>query len=165
MRISVFASKEFAAAILALKAMDRELAKQTRAGLKTVSQSEWQEAVRGNVTTRFETRVLSDTARVAVTDQNITLKAAAMGRALSGGIKPTDAAHSAEFGADRAFARTVDGRGKTGTPYTRRTRAQFKPRNLKGRVVYPAAARVIPRMAALFVQTVVRTTHEAFEGK
>jgi len=163
MRISVFASKEFAAAILALKAMDRDIAKETRKALKSVTDGQWREAVRGRVETALETRVLSDTARVAVSDQNITLKSAAVGRALSGGLKPSELAHSAEFGADRDFVRTVAARGKTGKPYDRFTRRQFRPRNLKGRVVYPAAAKVIPRFAALFVQTVVRTTHEAFE--
>ena len=65
MRISVFASKELAGTILLLKGMDRELAERTRRAIKTVTQGEWQEAVRGGVGTRLETRVLSDTARVS----------------------------------------------------------------------------------------------------
>lgn len=165
-RISVFASKELQATILALKGMDRELAKQIRAAIKTVTQPEWQEAVRGNVTTALQTRVLSDTARVTVSDQNITLKSAAIGKSLSGGLKPSELAHSAEFGADRSFTKTYEATSRKGKHYTvreRHTRRQFKPRNLKGDVVYPAAARIIPRIASLFVQTTVRTFHELIE--
>jgi len=165
-RISVFASKELQATILALKGMDRELAKQIRAAIKTVTQPEWQEAVRGNVTTALQTRVLSDTARVTVSDQNITLKSASIGKSLSGGLKPSEAAHSAEFGADRSFTKTYEATSRKGKNYRvreRHTRRQFKSRNLKGDVVYPAAARVIPRFASLFAQTTVRTFHELIE--
>jgi len=163
-RINVFASKELQATIVALKTMDRELAKQTRAAVKSVGQPEWQDAVKANVTTRLESRVLGDTARVAVSDQNVTLKSAAMGKKLSQyGATPSELAHSAEFGADREYVgSTISPKGKR---YTRHTRRQFEARNRKGRVVYPAAAKFIPRMAALYVQTTVRTLYEAFEKK
>lgn len=166
-RISVFASDALLATILALKGMDRELAKQTRAAIKTVTQAEWQEAVRGNVTSALETRVLSDTARVTVSDQNITLKSATIGKSLSGGYKPSQLAHSAEFGGDQNATRSytaTSSKGKSYTVHNRHTRRQFRPRNIKGNVVYPAAARIIPRMAALFVQTTVRTIAETLEG-
>ena len=168
MRISVFSSAELQATILALKGMDRELAKQIRAAIKTVTTPEWQEAVRGNVTDRLQTRVLSDTARVTVSDQNVMLKSAAIGKSLSGGLKPSELVHSAEFGADRNFARSyaaTSSRGKQFTVHNRHTRRQFKPRNLKGYVVYPAAARIIPRIAALYVQTTVRTFYELIEKR
>ena len=167
MRISVFASKELAGTILLLKGMDRELAKQTRRAIKTVTQDEWQEAVRGGVASRLETRVLSDTARVAVSDQNVTLKSAAIGRSLAGGDTPSELMHSTEFGADQSATSSYTARSNKGTSFkvtNRHTRRQFRPRNLKGYVVYPAAARIIPRIASLFVQTAVRTFYEQIEG-
>ena len=75
--------------------------------------------------------------------------------------------HSTEFGADQTAISSYTARWKKGTSYkvtNRHTRRQFRPRNLKGYVVYPAAARIIPRMASLFVQTAVRTFYEAIEG-
>lgn len=154
MRISVFASKELQAIVPLLKSFDVNLRREIRRSTKTVAQPAWQEEVRGNVNTRLETRVLADTARVSVSDQNVMLQSANVGRALSGGAKPSEIYHSAEFGADQNFVRNG-----------RHTRRQFKPRNLKGYVVYPAAARLIPRLASLWVQTTIRTAYESFEGK
>jgi hypothetical protein len=48
---------------------------------------------------------------------------------------------------------------------TRNTTAQFKPRNRSGYVFYPAAKEMIPRLASLWVQTVVKTFADIFEGK
>jgi hypothetical protein len=154
LRISVFNSKELQGTIVALKRLDKELAKQIRRAVKALGQPEWQQALAKEADTERQTVVLVRTARVAVSNQNVTLSSATVGRSLQGGAKPSDIAHSDEFGADRDFRR-----GK------RHTRRQFKPRNRKGYVVYPAAASFIPRMASLFVATTVRTAHEAFERK
>jgi hypothetical protein len=67
----------------------------------------------------------------------------------------------AEFGANhkkKAYRRK-------GHVVTRNTTAQFKPRNMKGYVFYPAAREMIPRLASLWVQTVVKTYADIFEGK
>jgi hypothetical protein len=168
MRISLLASDDLLATVLLLKGVDRELAKQTRAAIKTVTDAEWREAVRGNVATRLETRVLADTARVAVSDQNVTLRAGAIGKPLSGGARPSEIVHSAEFGADQAATASYTANSSKGRAFAvknRHSRRQFRPRNLKGYVVYPAASRIIPRIAALYVQTAVRTIYEALEGK
>lgn len=165
-RISILASAQLQATVLLLKGMDRELASQVRKAIKTITQSEWQEAVRGRTQTALQVRVLSDTARVTVSDQNITLKSATIGKSLSGGLKPSDLAHNAEFGADRKFTRSytaTSSKGKKFEVKNRHTRKQFSARNLKGHVVYPAAAKIIPRIAALYVQTTVRTFHELIE--
>ncbi|MGV8973384.1 MAG: hypothetical protein ACOH10_13765 [Rhodoglobus sp.] len=168
MRISVFNSAELQSVILAMKGMDRELAKQIRAANKRVIQPVWQEGVRGNAMTRQEVRVLANTARAQVSDQNITLQAAGIGKALSGGAKPAAIAHSVEFGADRSARSTYSARSSKGRPYTvhnRRTRAQFRPRNLKGYTAYAAAAASIPRYASLWVQTTIRTFIELIEKR
>jgi hypothetical protein len=166
LRINVNSSKALQATILALKGMPAELSKQTRAAVKSFSDTEWREAVRGNVTTALETRVLSDTARVAVTNQNVTLKSATVGKSLSGGYKPSQLARTTEFGATQDATATYTATSRKGKSYTvrnRHTHRQFKPVSRSGYAVYAAAARIIPRIAAAYVQTTVRTLHEAFE--
>lgn len=164
MRISVFGSAELQSVILAMRGMDRELAKQLRKATKQSTLPIWQESVRGNVITRQEDRVLASTATVLVRDENVMLKAGASTKRLSGGATVASITHSVEFGADRSYVGTVKGRNG-GQPYKRHTRAQFRPRNIKGNAVYPAAADAIPRIAALWVATTVRTFHEVLEQK
>lgn len=165
MRISVFASDELAGAILLLKNMERDLAKQIRRSIKSVGQSEWQEAVRGHTTTALEVRVLADTARIAVSDQNVTLRSATIGRSLRGGAKPSEIVAQTEFGSGGNWS-TFTSTSTRGKKFNVRRfgGTQFKLPNKRGYAVYPAAAGFIPRMAALFVQTTVRTFYERFEG-
>lgn len=167
MRISVFNSRELQGVILALKSMDRELAKQIRRATKEMIGPAWTQAVRDEASTRLEHRVLADTARVAVSNQNVTLKSAGVGRALTGGAKPVQLVGGVEFGARQDRATTYQATHRTGTRYsvTRHTQRQFRPRNRTGHVVFPAAARVIPRLAALWVQTTVRTFYELTERR
>ena len=114
----------------------------------------------------MESRVLGDTARVRVSDQNVTLASAGVGRALSGGARPPQIWHGVEFGAN-AKRTAVTARSRKGKTYryTRTVNRQFKTPNRRGYAVYPAAAKMIPRYAALWAQTVVRTFHETMEGK
>ena len=164
-RISVFDSDELAGVILAMKGLDRETAKQLRSHTKTMVQGVWTEAVAGHAHTRLEHAVLASTARAAVSDQNVTLKAASVGRALKGGMRPSDYWQAVEFGADRSKTTTYTATSRSGKAFkvTRHTRAQLRPANRQGYVVYPAAAGVIPRIASLWVQTIVRTFHEQIE--
>jgi hypothetical protein len=168
MRISAFDSKEIQATILAMKGMDREVAKEVRAATKKMIQPEWQKAVAENGMTRLEGQVLTLTARAMVSNQNVTLKAGGVGRALTGGAKPKDIVHSTEFGGDQSAINSYSATSSKGKRYgvkNRHTRRQFRPRNRKGYVVYPAAAEIIPRLAALWVQTTVRTFYEAIEKR
>lgn len=165
--ISVFNSKELQAVILAMKGFDREVAKQIRKQTKAVIQPAWQKAVAENTSTRLEARVLANTARVAVSDQNVTLKSAAIGKTLSGGLKPSESYGGVEFGAEQGVKRTYAARSVKGKQFnvTRRTQHQLRPRKLTGYVVFPAVAEVIPRIAALWVQTTVRTFYELIEKR
>ncbi len=168
LRISVLSSKELQATILALKGMPAELSKQVRNVLKTFTTYEWQDELKGRVSTRLETRVLSDTARVAVTNQNITLKSATVGKYVGNSlVKPKDIAKAVEFGAPQNTVKTYPSRSRKGRSFTihnRHTEHQFRGPSRTGYVVYPAAAKLIPRIAAAMVQTTVRALHEAFEG-
>jgi hypothetical protein len=92
------------------------------------------------------------------------LKAAGIGRALKGGARPPAVFAGTEFG---AFPKVepVNFRNKNGklVRQNRNVNAQFRPRKRTGYVVYPAAAKFIPRAAALWAQTTVRTFYEVFD--
>lgn len=165
MRISVTNSRELQGVIAAMKTMDRETAKAIRKYTKPELQAEWQQAVREHASTPLDHAVLADTARLSISDQNVTLKSASVGRSLAGGLSPKADYAAVEFGADRSKVETYTATSRKGKAYrvTRHTRRQLPPIVAKGRVVYPAAADIIPRIASLWVQTVVRTFYETIE--
>lgn len=166
LRISAHSSKQLQAVILASKQVERETRAQIRKHTRDIVRPEWERAVRERASTRLEHRVLGDTARAVVSDQNVTLKTAHIGRALSGGLKPSEAWGPVEFGADGRRTSYTGRRGSTTFPVNaRRTTLQFRPVNRRGYVAYPAAADIIPRIASLWAQTAVRTLHEAFESR
>lgn len=164
MRISVLHSEKLQAVILAIRGFDRELQGQIRKATKTIGQPAWQSAVSAQASTRLQSVVIANTARMTVSNQNVTLKSGAVGRALSGGARPADIVRAAEFGAHPKRV-NVTARSRKGKPYryTRTVNKGFGVPNRSGNAFFPAAARMIPRFAALWAQTTVRTIHEAFE--
>lgn len=166
MRISVFNSKELQATIALLKGVDRETAKELRRATKDMVGPAWAKATADRAATKLERIVLANTARVAISDQNITLKSASIGRQLPGGLSIKDQYHAVEFGGDRAKQTTYQAKSKKGRTFTvdkRHTQRQLKQTARTGNVVYPAAAHIIPRIASLHVQTVMRTFAELIE--
>lgn len=162
--ISVFASKQLRTLLAGLQVVDRETRQQIRRYTKADAAPIWKGEVTPRATTRLEQRVLSATAKVSVSDQNVMLQSARTGRALSGGARPSDVAAGAEFGAlgKRNTYMSTSRRGRR-FPVTRRTTAQFGTRNTNGKVVYPASRSAIPRLASLWVQTAMRTLADAFD--
>lgn len=169
LKISANSSKELRATIQALKLMPREL----QANIRKYSQSEmapeWQKGIAERATTRAQARVLSETARVSVSNQNVILKSATVGRSLSGELSPKESWAAFEFGADRGQAgkttyQATSAKGKRFT-VTRNTRRQLPPRSRTGWAVFPTARDLIPRFASLWVQTTIRTFYEAIERK
>jgi hypothetical protein len=159
-RISVLVSTEMRTLLFAVRELPADVNREIRKHTKIVVEPVWQEAVRGNVTDRMQTRVLADTARVSVSDSNVMLRSGGIGK-MADGTPKSRIASAVEFGADPRFSRTVVSvRGRT---YVRRTKAQFKLPRSRGYVVYPAAREVIPRIGSLWAQTAARTVHETFE--
>lgn len=165
LRISVFASKELQQTIAILKGVDKDISKEIRTHIRSITSAEWAEAVRGRTSNAQEVKVLANTARVLVSNQNITLRAGHIGKALSGGAKPSDIARPVEFGAPQNTVNTYTARSRKGKTFTvtRHTNRQFRGPSRSGYVVYPAASKIIPRIASLFVQTTIRTFFEGFE--
>lgn len=167
LRISAYSSRQLQAIIVAGKQAPRELQKRLRTETKAVVDPVWRKAVTEHASTRLEQRVLGQTARVAVSNQNVTLKAAVVGKKLSGGLNPKTQYHAAEFGAEQGRFNTYSARSKRGHRFDvrRRTTNQLRPLKRTGYVVYPAAADVIPRIASLWFQTAARQLHEIFEAR
>lgn len=162
-RLDVTNSRELQAVLLAVRQAPAELQKQIRQHTKAISDPEWRKAVTEQADTRLQHRILAETTRTTPSNQNIRLASAGSAKRLSGGLSPSKNGKVVEFGANPA--RTVEQRSRSGKRYKRRMGNAFGPLTRKGNAVYPAAARMIPRIASLWVQTVVRTLHDALEGK
>ena len=159
-RISVFVSRELQVLLSVTRTLDREVAARLRRHTRSEAEPIFREEVRGRVTTRLQTRVLSDTTRVAVSDTNVNLKTAMVGK-LSSGVSAGVLAPMVEFGADPDKA--VTQRSRKGKNYTRKLgRVTGLPRR-NGYVFHPAVRDSIPRIASLWIQTAYRTVAETFE--
>ena len=143
-RISVFNSKELQGTILLMKGAPREVAKEIRQRTKAMIDPVFREAIQKNASTKLE-KELAVSARVAVSDQNVTLSVGSVGKKLSGGGTVKQLAPMIEFGATK--------------------RRQFGPRNRRGNVFFPTVAQVIPRVASLWVQTTIKTFYEILERR
>jgi hypothetical protein len=165
-RISVFASSELRTLLAALKTVPRDVQKNVRQFTKTEALPMWQEEVRANVQSRIEARVLLKTARVRVSNQNVMLESAKIGRSLQGGARPSDLAAGVEFGANQDARTTYMATSRKGKRFTvtRRTQRQFRSWTSNGHVVFPAVRRSIPRFASLWIQTAARTLYDAFDS-
>ncbi|MGK9146666.1 hypothetical protein KXS11_03440 [Plantibacter flavus] len=164
--LSVYGSRELQDVLLALKDMDRTLRRTIFKATRSAIVPEWQQELRADATTHLEERVIAQGARADVTADRVTLKAAQSTRKLSGGRSPRELGHAIEFGGNwrRGEVQATSSAGKR-YRYTRVLNKQLKPRRSAGWVAWPAAIRLAPRFASLWVQTTVRATYEAFEGK
>lgn len=150
MQLDARRSPSLSAAIQVMTTMPREAAKETRKYSKTVIVPEWKKALQNAAPPAriFQDRLVRPST-VYVTDRGVRL--------VSGKgpfVKQT------EFGAYREKFNTYR---REGHPVRRRTQRQFWNYTKKGRVVYPSASEMIPRVAALWVQTIYRTVAEVIE--
>lgn len=159
-QVNVRDSRELQAAILAIANVGRELRSQLRAQTKRVVEPEWREGLTKRASSKLDREVLVKTARVQVRDTNVVLRSGAVG-------KLKDITRPVEFGGDRQQEKTYSTRSPKGRRYkvTRHTARQLGWRRKGGRVVWPTAEDLIPRMVSLWVQTTVRTFYEALERK
>jgi hypothetical protein len=145
-----------------LQQLDTHTRRAIRAFTKSALVTPWLSAIQQRASTVLEQRVIAATANVKTSDQNIRIESAAKGRRLSGGLNPKVHYPAIEFGGDRNSVTTYRRKGHT---VSRRASRQLRPRNSRGYVFYPAAAEMIPRLASLWAQTVVRTIGDIFDGK
>lgn len=155
------------AAVLAVKAANRDLRRLISAATRDTMNPVWRHEVGTRLDDRFSSRMLGTGVRIAAGNPPAA-KAATSRRGLapSRRLIPAEAWALAEFGvADRQRRSTYTRRTRTGShTVTRRTRTGLPARNPRGRAVYPAFAEIGPRMVSLWVQLIVRKYHEALEG-
>lgn len=160
--------RELQAVVLAMKAMDRGLAKEIRRATVSTMNPVWRGEVQAHARTGMDDRVIAKGARIKGGNPPEAI-AASSRRALSGGLVPVEGWPAFEFGTTNRLRRTTYRRRnrKSGGTHTvtRRASRQLPARNAKGRVGYAAFAEVGPRMVALWVQLVVKKVHDALEGR
>lgn len=165
LRIDVRSSRELQALLLSVRRANRETQAEIRKHTKAMLAPAWQKALAEESMTKVENIVLVNTARVTVSNQNVTLKAGGLAKKLSGGARAFEISKQVEFGAPLKTIKYTGRRGSKTFPVSRTSGRQFRHENKKGWVVYPAAAQIIPRLAALWVQTAVRTFADALDKK
>lgn len=158
-RISLLVSKDFQVLVQAARTLPAEVTKQLRAHTRRVVEPAFQEELRSRVATRIETRVLLDTARVSVRDDNVILRTATIGKVQ--GTPASRVAGATEFGMN-PDAR-IQTTSRKGTPYKRRIGPVFRAHVKQGHVFFPSVQAFIPRAGALWFQTIYRATAETFE--
>lgn len=158
MRISLLIDSPLVKLQQTMRGLDSAVKRQIGSHTKRVALPLWQEVTRFRGDTRQRSR-LAQSAAVGVTATNITLKAGA--GALSPTVSLPTLAKGIEFGNNPYVKEiTISARGKI---FERKRGNRFGPPTKTGNVVYPAARDAIPRIASLWVQTAVRTIHEALE--
>lgn len=151
---------------LAINRSETYVRRAIRTFIKSELTSPWLNAINDRASTTLERRVISATASMTVSDQNVRVQSATKGRKLSGGLNPRADYPAVEFGANRNRVATYSRGGKQAARrVTRHTTRQLRPRNSRGYVFYPAAEAMIPRLASLIVQTVVKGYANIFDGK
>jgi hypothetical protein len=160
--IDVRDSRELQAAVLGLKVIDRDLAKDIRRATVDTMSPVWRSRVDVLARTHQDRKVLLAGARIAGGNPPAAL-AGTSARRLKGGGRPQDLAARLEFGSNSRNAyRAYTGKSPRGKAYPvrRRTQRQLPPRFPRGRVAYPALAEMAPRMVSLWVQLVVRRVYQ-----
>lgn len=161
MRIDARGSQELQDIVLAINRSDRDVQRVIRTYAKAELTRPWLEGIASRSNTTLERRVLAATATISVSNQNVRIQAAAKGRSLSGGLQPKVDYPGVEFGANRAKKKTYTRKGRR---VTRRTAVQMPARRKAG-PFYRTAEAMIPRLARLWVQSVVKGYSNIFEGK
>ncbi|RDV44140.1 hypothetical protein DOE76_13935 [Leifsonia sp. ku-ls] len=146
---------ELQALVRTLKSVEKPVASAIRAGTRAGAKVIWEEEMKGRSQTVFEAR-FAGTARVQVSDQNVTLQAAKVrGQKFRNGLDLRQSWPEVERGANREKRTTYSRRSKNGGTHqvTRRTMTQFRPRNRAGYVAGPAQKASIGRVVSMWVQT------------
>lgn len=134
--IDVRQSRELQAIVLAFRDAESRIRNGMRRAARREANATWRPALQARPATLHQQRVLVAGAAATVrADGSLELRAATRGRALRGGLVPRDRWFGAEFGAHRF--------------------RQFGRRVKVGKVVYPAAREVGPKVVAAYVNGAV----------
>lgn len=163
--LDVRQSRELQAAILAMKAADRDLRLDIYKASRSELSSLWVPALQRRAATRMQEAVLVKGARIRVSTDGFSLLAATSRRALKGGLVPADEWAGSEFGA-RTRRAQIATHSRSGTPYTveKMINRQFMARVREGRVAFDAASELGTIAVRVWVRTIVDRYVAASEG-
>lgn len=164
--LAVGDTPELQAAVLGFRVLPREIQKRIRQNTVGTMSGVWQDEVNTRASTGMDRRVLAVGARIAGGNPPVAI-AANSRRRIGRELTPVENWPAWEFGANRDKTTTYSRRSPKGKVHrvTRHTRRQLPARQANGRVVFPAVREVAPRLASMYVQIVVRTVHDASEGR
>lgn len=162
--LSVQGSKALQAAVLGMKGARRDIKSEINKRTRTVLTPVWKYEVEQRARTALDRRVIGSGVRVKAGNPPAAL-AAQSKRRLPGGMVPVEQWAGLEFGSNRGKVTTYTRRTrKSGrVSVTRHTARQMPARSPKGRVAYRALRDVAPRMASLWVQTIVQVFSKGAE--
>lgn len=162
--VDVFDARELQAALLAFKILPKEITAQTRKHTKRLVDAEWQAGLNKRARSKIQQRALAGTAVSSVTNSQVQMKSATKGK--YGRVSASVVAAGAEFGANKDLYTRYSRKSRNGGTHTveRRVMRHLSYRRKDGYVVYPTAEDLAPRIAAMYVQTLLRTTAEAFDN-
>lgn len=163
--ISVNDSRELQAAVLAMKAADRELRNDINRATVRVMGPVWKQVVGANATRHADMQMIAVGARVKGGNPPVAM--AANSSRMVGRQRPRDAWAGYEFGANRNAYSKYTRKSPKGTVHQveRRTMRHLPSRTRRGRVAHPAFADIAPRLVSLWVQLIVKKYSDAAEGK
>lgn len=156
--------RQLRAVALGLKLIDRDIRRDISRTTRETLNPMWKEEIASRLSTKMDRLMFGKGARIAPGNPAKAM-AGTSTRALSeGGLSPAEGARAYEFGAPTraTFEKTYN---RQGSSVTRHTKRQLPAPAKPGRVVYPAFAKLAPRLVSLWVQIIVRTIHEKLEGK
>lgn len=157
------APAELRAAVLAMKRADKEIRSEISKSMRSTMSPEWKsEVTQGLTGGRMEARMLLPGTRIAAGNPP-TLIAASSTRKVGNGLIPNVNAPGYEFGSHGTrVSEVVSSKGKK---YKRHTTRHLPAYKKNGRVVYPAASRILPRVASYWVQSIIRAFMDAAETR
>lgn len=154
------------AAVLALKAADRDIRTAINQATRDQVAPLWTRAVEAKAQTTVDRAVLARSARVKAGNPP-QATAGTSTRRLRGGLVPADHWAGFEFGGFHAKQTTYRRKSRKGGSHkvTRHTQRQLPQRASNGRVALPAFAEIAPKAVSMWVAIIVKTYSEALEGR
>lgn len=150
------------ASVLAVKAATRDIRSDISRRMRGTMNPVWRDRVTAGAHGGMEARMLTVGTRIAAGNPPALVAASGNRKIGRGDLTANANAAGWEFGANDTTRRQRSGRGPNKT-YTRHVMRHLPARNPKGRVVYPAAAEVLPRIASFWTQSVIRAFLDAVE--
>lgn len=159
------APAEIRGAVLAMKRADAEVRRDVSARLRSTMNGPWRSAVESRLTGSgpMEARMLTPGARIAAGNPPTLVTASSRRRVGSGGgLTPDVHWRGFEYGAKDSLSTVRSSKGKS---FQRHTKRHLPASNPRGRVIGPAVANILPRVAAFWAQSVVRAFMDAAEKR